>query len=196
MTLFLDASALVALIAEEPEAAALMASLDRDPDLQTSAIAVWEAAVGLARVFALPPCEPLDWLQRFMEQTQVRVAPLDAQAGRLAIVASSASVRGFTPPASTWAIASPTPPRARSVHRWSTRAMISARPISSALHDGSRLEMRRSAPSGGEAAAIGYGADLFARATASSGVGGLAGCHDRHKGVRSLTGFPPSPVLK
>ena len=87
MTLFLDASALVALVAEEPEAAALMASLDRDPDLQTSAIAVWEAAVGLARVFALPPCEALDWLQRFMEQTQVRVAPLDAQAGRLAIVA-------------------------------------------------------------------------------------------------------------
>lgn len=44
MTIFVDASALIAIIRNEPEANALEDRLDADPDRLTSGIAVWEAA--------------------------------------------------------------------------------------------------------------------------------------------------------
>src|SRR5207302_1044339 len=47
--MFVDAAALVAILSGEPESARCTAALDDAPDPITSAIAVWEAAVALAR---------------------------------------------------------------------------------------------------------------------------------------------------
>lgn len=49
MSLFVDASALVAIIGSEPERHAFEARIDGDPSRFTSALAQWEAALAVAR---------------------------------------------------------------------------------------------------------------------------------------------------
>lgn len=51
MSLFLDASALVAMLSFEPGFEALVLRADQDDDLMTSGIARWEAARALARLW-------------------------------------------------------------------------------------------------------------------------------------------------
>lgn len=49
MTIFIDASVIVAILGEEPGYERLAAAVDADEDRLTSGIAVWEAAHGLGR---------------------------------------------------------------------------------------------------------------------------------------------------
>ena len=49
MTVFMDASALIAIGAQEPDALAFAECLEDDPDRLSSAVAVWEAMAGLCR---------------------------------------------------------------------------------------------------------------------------------------------------
>lgn len=54
MTTFVDASALVAIIAPEEEAAALAHQMDRDTDLLWSPIVLWETVAALCRSYDYP----------------------------------------------------------------------------------------------------------------------------------------------
>ncbi len=65
MTLFIDASAFVAIIRHEPEAARLELELDRDHHRLTSGIAMWEAARALGRAPAGGTAEGMAELQRY-----------------------------------------------------------------------------------------------------------------------------------
>ena len=49
MTLFIDASALTAIIEDEPERLSLEAAMEADPVRLTSALALWEAARAISR---------------------------------------------------------------------------------------------------------------------------------------------------
>lgn len=49
MTVFVDASALVSIAAQEPDALTLAAILDRTPNRLCSAISLWETTAGLCR---------------------------------------------------------------------------------------------------------------------------------------------------
>mgnify|MGYP001244617230 CR=1 FL=1 len=53
--MFVDASALTAILLREPEADALAARLERARIRKTSPLAVWETALAVARVLDLPP---------------------------------------------------------------------------------------------------------------------------------------------
>ncbi len=54
MTLFVDASALVAMIAGEPDGEALMVRLMADPDPLWSAMTEWETVLALCRSYRYP----------------------------------------------------------------------------------------------------------------------------------------------
>ena len=49
MTIFVDASAFIAILTGEPEALALAAELEPEPDRLCSAISLWETVAGLCR---------------------------------------------------------------------------------------------------------------------------------------------------
>ncbi len=53
MTIFADASALVAIIAREPDALSLAARLDEEPFRLCSGLSAWETTAGLCRNYAL-----------------------------------------------------------------------------------------------------------------------------------------------
>jgi ribonuclease VapC len=52
--MFVDASALIAMLAGEPEADSLADRLEHGETRLTSAIAMWEAVAGLVRTYGLP----------------------------------------------------------------------------------------------------------------------------------------------
>ena len=55
--MFIDASALTALLTDEDEARELLARLQQTGTRLTSPLAVWEAAIAVARVLDLPIAE-------------------------------------------------------------------------------------------------------------------------------------------
>jgi ribonuclease VapC len=67
VTIIADASALIAIIAEESDADALADELDTDPTRLTSALAVWETMAGLCRSHGLTPAAARQHAMRFVE---------------------------------------------------------------------------------------------------------------------------------
>jgi ribonuclease VapC len=95
--MFIDASALVAIIAQEPEATALSTRLRQAAHRHTSAISVYEAALGLARIGNMPVANTQNLLQRFLSEATVQIVPITAEIGRLAIEAFARFGRGNHP---------------------------------------------------------------------------------------------------
>jgi ribonuclease VapC len=76
VTLFVDASALVAYIAGEPERASVAIEIAADPDPLWSAMTCWEAVVALRNSYDLVLEEAREEVQRtaaFMELRTVRI---------------------------------------------------------------------------------------------------------------------------
>ena len=67
MTIFVDASALIAIIAGEPDSDALIDALEADPQRLCSPISVWETVAGLcySHTFSVPAAR--DHVQRFLD---------------------------------------------------------------------------------------------------------------------------------
>ncbi len=55
MTIFVNASALTSIIANEADATALESALDADPVRLCSALSLWETMAGLRKSYGLPP---------------------------------------------------------------------------------------------------------------------------------------------
>jgi ribonuclease VapC len=85
--MFLDASAMIAIIAREVEAAALAARLGQAAQLYTAPIAIYEAVLGLARVGQMPIPDAAAILDRFLEEAAVRIVPITTEIGRDAVSA-------------------------------------------------------------------------------------------------------------
>jgi ribonuclease VapC len=97
--MFLDASAMVAIIAEEQDAASLAARLDQAREVHTSPIAIFEAALGLARIANVAPSHAMSLLDRFMTEIGAIVLPIDADLGRMATEAFERFGKGRHPAA-------------------------------------------------------------------------------------------------
>ncbi|HET7880665.1 MAG TPA: type II toxin-antitoxin system VapC family toxin [Acetobacteraceae bacterium] len=97
--MFLDASAIVAIIAGEADAASLAARLDRAGTVLTSPVAIFEAALGLARIGNVAPSAILPTLDSFLEETRAQIIPIDARVGRAAIEAFERFGKGRHPAA-------------------------------------------------------------------------------------------------
>ncbi|GLS29477.1 Uncharacterized protein, contains PIN domain [Mesorhizobium albiziae] len=76
--MFVDASAIIAIMTDEPEAESLAALLDgaRIPGSVTSVVAAWEAAVGLFRKKRIPMAEAAARVQEFLATAEIRVLPV------------------------------------------------------------------------------------------------------------------------
>lgn len=76
--MFVDASAMIAIIAQEPERDAFIAAIAGAPVGQrtTSVIAVWEAVAGLARRASIPVSVAKTDILEFLDTASIVVVPL------------------------------------------------------------------------------------------------------------------------
>ncbi len=95
--MFLDASAIIAIIARESDAAALAGRLRQASEVHTSPIAIYEAVLGLARVGNTSIQEAEAVLERFLEEVQAQTISISAEVGRSAIVAFARFGKGHHP---------------------------------------------------------------------------------------------------
>jgi ribonuclease VapC len=97
--IFLDASAVIAIIAQEEDAVSLAARLDQANEVRTSAIAVFEAALGLARIGNLEPSAVIPVIEQFIAETGATTMVVDADIARAAIDAFERFGKGRHPAA-------------------------------------------------------------------------------------------------
>jgi ribonuclease VapC len=97
--MFLDASAMVAILVEESDAASLTKRLEQAVAPCTSPIAIYEAVAGVARARTVEIQMAETILDRFLEQARVRVVPITAEIGRRALSAFERYGRGRHPAA-------------------------------------------------------------------------------------------------
>jgi ribonuclease VapC len=97
--MFLDASAIVALLVDESDAAALARRLEQATEAFTSAIAIYEAVLGVARVRNVGVAAAQSALDEFLAQGSVRIVPVTAHIGRGAVAAFARYGRGRHPAA-------------------------------------------------------------------------------------------------
>ena len=97
--MFLDASAMVAILVDESDAASLTKRLERAVAPCTSPIAIYEAVAGVARARTVEIQTAETILDRFLEQARVQVVPITAEIGRGALSAFERYGRGRHPAA-------------------------------------------------------------------------------------------------
>jgi ribonuclease VapC len=83
--MFVDASAIVAMMIDENDARGLATRLETSKTRLTSAIAVFESAAGVARVLALPVAQALEEVTKFLELMEIEVVALPPEVGAIAI---------------------------------------------------------------------------------------------------------------
>jgi ribonuclease VapC len=83
--MFVDASAIVAMMTDERDAAKLASRLAKSETRLTSAIAVFEATAGVARVLALPVAQALAEVAKFLELLEIQVVALPPEVGPIAV---------------------------------------------------------------------------------------------------------------
>jgi ribonuclease VapC len=97
--MFLDASAMIGIIAMEEDGTSLAGRLSRAPHVQTSALAIFEAAIGLARIANAPVADAMALVERFLSEIAATVTPIDHATASLAIEAFGRYGKGRHPAA-------------------------------------------------------------------------------------------------
>lgn len=97
--MFIDASALTAILVNEPDAAALLARLQNAQMRITSAPAIWETTVAISRVLALPISEAEAAVDAFLPLAEIELIPVAPAAGKIAIQAYDRYGKGRHPAA-------------------------------------------------------------------------------------------------
>ncbi|MBN9077696.1 MAG: VapC toxin family PIN domain ribonuclease [Rhizobiales bacterium 65-79] len=95
--MFIDASALTAMLGEEVDGAELMARMKRDKTRLTSPIAVWETTVALARLTGRSVGEAGRSLGRFLDLAGIRALPIAPEVAALALEAFERFGKGQHP---------------------------------------------------------------------------------------------------
>jgi ribonuclease VapC len=95
--MFIDASALTAMLAEEADGVALMARMRRDQSRLTSSIAVWEATLALARLTGQTIKDTGKNLGSFLELTGIQTVAVPPEAASIALEAFERFGKGLHP---------------------------------------------------------------------------------------------------
>jgi len=85
--MFVDASALTAMLGEETDAVELLARLQKAAERATSPLSVWEAAVAVARNLGLAPLEAAEAVEGFLRLAEIRVIAVPPEAAAIALQA-------------------------------------------------------------------------------------------------------------
>src|SRR5688500_7606299 len=92
--MFVDASAIIAIITQEEGWESLASRLSQAPRSLVSALSVWEAVIGLAREAQIPFEQAEALVDRFVEETGAETVEVGAAIGREALRASRLYGRG------------------------------------------------------------------------------------------------------
>lgn len=95
--MFIDASALTALLTDEDDARELLARLQRDRERLTSPLAVWETAIAVARVLGLPVAEAAGAVDDYLRLVEIAVVPVPPEAAAIALDAFDRYGKGRHP---------------------------------------------------------------------------------------------------
>ncbi|HEX8486396.1 type II toxin-antitoxin system VapC family toxin [Sphingomonas sp.] len=97
MSIFLDASAIVAILAREPEAYSFDERITVEADLLTSAIAIWKASRGLAVARGIAFEEARAAVSRYVADFAVRLIAIGADEAEAALDAHQRFGKGRHP---------------------------------------------------------------------------------------------------
>jgi ribonuclease VapC len=97
--MFVDASAIVAILTREPEADSLADLLEAAPSPITSPIAVFEAALGICRKRHASVEEAEDDVREFLELARIQLIPITAKEADTALATFSRYGKGRGHPA-------------------------------------------------------------------------------------------------
>jgi ribonuclease VapC len=97
--MFIDASALVALVVGEPDAGQLASRMERTASRHTSPIAVYETAAAVARILAIPVGDAEAAVNDVLRVGSIAVMPVPAEAATLALEAFARFGKGRGHPA-------------------------------------------------------------------------------------------------
>ena len=79
MTIFIDASALTAIIVEEVEAKSLKDRLDGTDQRITSPIALWETIMAVARIKKIDVESSLSEVDRYLDALKIEIRPIEVR---------------------------------------------------------------------------------------------------------------------
>lgn len=94
MTIFVDASAIVAMVAKEPEAGPFAQYLSVETDRITSPVALWESVRAVARARGVEIAEARGLVLDLLRDAAIRMVPIGFEEGELAIEAHERYGRG------------------------------------------------------------------------------------------------------
>ncbi|MGA3403371.1 MAG: type II toxin-antitoxin system VapC family toxin [Acetobacteraceae bacterium] len=97
--MFVDASAIVAILVSEDDADSLAARLGQARDVHTSAMAIWEASVGVARATNMSLDDATHLVDRLLVEANATVVPIDMATGQEALRAYARYGKGRHPAA-------------------------------------------------------------------------------------------------
>ncbi len=95
--MFVDASAIVAILNNEPEAEAFLGILDSQDGFITSPLAVLEAVIRMASVMGESVDKARALVEEFLQEAEIAIHPVDADVGRLAMAAFDRYGKGRHP---------------------------------------------------------------------------------------------------
>jgi ribonuclease VapC len=97
--MFIDASALCAMLTDEAEAAAFALRIKGAPQRATSPLAVWEAAINVARILRLSHDDAYGFVQTLLTEASISLVPITAEMTPIAIAAHRDFGKGRHPAA-------------------------------------------------------------------------------------------------
>jgi ribonuclease VapC len=95
--IFVDTSAVIAVLADEPEAAALVAKLEADAERISAGHVILEASMRLARVLDITPTLASGLVRRLFREADIAVVPITEEIAQLAVVAFERYGKGRHP---------------------------------------------------------------------------------------------------
>jgi ribonuclease VapC len=95
--MFIDASALTAMLTDEDEARELLARLQHAATRLTSPLAVWEAAIAVARVLDLSLAEAAESVESYLALMEIRMVEVAPETARIALDAFDRFGKGRHP---------------------------------------------------------------------------------------------------
>ncbi|MCS3453732.1 type II toxin-antitoxin system VapC family toxin, partial [Bradyrhizobium elkanii] len=95
--MFIDASALTAMLTDEDEARELLARVQQAATRLTSPLAVWEAAIAVARVLDLSIAEAAESVESYLALMEIRMVNVAPETARIALDAFDRYGKGRHP---------------------------------------------------------------------------------------------------
>lgn len=97
--MFIDTSALVAILAKENDALSLLSALEDADAAVTSPVVILEATMRLATMLRDDPLKTLANVEAFLATSRIEVMPIDAEHARVAVQAFAVYGKGRGHPA-------------------------------------------------------------------------------------------------